>query len=287
MTGGADVLTLAAAPRPDGASVQPHLAPGQRLSDTLTVVEHLRRGEELDVYVAFDTARYCRVLAKTTRPELASWPDTVAALTREADVLAGFAHPHVVRLFEVQRPRGEAPVVVLELLTGATLGALLKRVGRLSLPDLAAMGEQLCSALRYVHASGVLHLDVKPSNIICDNRLAKLIDFSVARAPGPCPRGLGTPTYAAPEQVAGGLASSASDVWGLGLCLYQSATGAHPFEPGVHTGDHSPDRAPSIRSLRRLPAVVSALLDGCLEPEPGNRPSLTEVATILSAHRRT
>ena len=89
--------------------------------------------------------------------------------------------------------------------------------------------------MRYVHAAGWLHLDLKPSNVIIDAGFAKLIDFSLARAPGNHRAGIGTRPYLAPEQAAGGELGAAADVWGLGSLLFETATGATPFESPVAT----------------------------------------------------
>ncbi|MGZ4774712.1 MAG: protein kinase domain-containing protein [Oryzihumus sp.] len=261
----------------------PPLGVGESLAPSLEVLQHIRRGRDLDVYEARDTTRFCRVLVKTPRPELANDPGTLASLEHEWDVLARLTHPHMVRGYELLRPEGTAPRLVLEVLTGATFGALMDDLGRLSLPDLALLTDHLSSALRYLHSLGFLHLDVKPSNVVCDNGIAKLLDFSIARPPGTYWPGLGTRTWASPEQLAGAELTSASDVWGLGLLLHLGATGSNPYD-GDEDGLPVTARAPRVRSVRRLPAPVAAAVDACLEQAPGDRPTLPELSAAFAPH---
>ncbi len=115
--------------------------------------------------------------------------------------------------------------------------------------------------MRYLHAHGQLHLDLKPGNVIVDNGTAKLLDLSLARAPGRVPAGYGTPDFLPPEQARGGAVTAAADVWGLGAVL---AAAAAPM-------------------TRRLPRRLRRVIDGCLEPEPGRRPPLDGVLRELDA----
>ncbi|MGH3985249.1 MAG: protein kinase domain-containing protein [Pseudonocardiaceae bacterium] len=157
----------------------------------------------------------------------------------------------------------------------------------------AAASQHLCSALRYLHSRGYLHLDIKPSNIIANHGVARLIDLSLAHPPGRCHSGIGTPGYMSPEQVSGGNLGPAVDVWGLGLVLYEAATGIQPFDiphrcasADSHTSTLSRCElrltrpAPRIRARRRLPADVAEVIDACLDP--GQRPTLDRLAAALA-----
>jgi serine/threonine protein kinase len=196
----------------------------------------------------------------------------------------------------------------METLTGSTLDHIVGSGRRLTIGEVAFLGAHLSSALRYLHTQGVLHLDVKPGNIIVGGGRARLIDLSLAQAPGLVPAGRGTPSYLSPEQGVGGLVSAASDVWGLGLTLFVAATGVKPFSRGGATsetassrGSSGPgndrcrtcgrrmnylqltNRAPRARSLRRMPRTLSDALDACLEPSPASRPTLAELDQIFNA----
>jgi serine/threonine protein kinase len=264
----------------------------------------LRRGQDYDTYDAFSEDRFARCVVKTVRADIPARGSTRRRLGQEGEIHTALAHPHLVRAFEVRR--GRRPVVVLETLTGATLQYLIDTSGRLVYGDLAELGTQLCSALRYLHAHGYLHLDVKPGNVIVESGRARLIDLSLAQPPGPCPRGLGTAAYLSPEQARGEEVTDAADVWGLGVTLYEAAVGDSPFESrrsSAHSGSDEPasatarcsccgrrlsyvqlaGRAPAIRTRRRLPTPMARVIDAALEPSPADRPSLAEMARVLSA----
>ena len=280
------------------AEVEPPVhPPGHQFAPGYEVIEHVRRGADLDCYEAWSIQRYCRCFIKTLRPDCASDRSAHRHLRREARLLLSLSHPHLVRGYEyLQSQVGQPPLLVLENLTGATLGYILDSGSqRLGAADLGHLGQHLCSALRYLHSRGYLHLDIKPSNIIANHGVARLIDLSLARPPGRCHGGIGTPGYMSPEQVTGGNLGPAVDVWGLGLVLYEAATGIQPFDiphrsgsAGSHTSTLSRCElrlarpAPKIRARRRLPADVAEVIDACLHRDPGQRPTLDRVAAALA-----
>jgi eukaryotic-like serine/threonine-protein kinase len=238
--------------------------------DGYEVIEHLSRSRVLDVYDVYSEARDCRCIAKTLRPDKLGDEKARRRLIDEGHLLLRLAHPHIVRAYElVEQPD---PVLILETLTGETLAHLIERSARrLPAPDVAFLGMHLCSALHYLHTEGSLHLDVKPSNVIADNGAAKLIDLSIARPPGPGRRGVGTKQYMAPEQERGANLSEATDVWGVGATLYEAATGTR-------------ERNGTIRSARpRLPRAMADAIDAALDPDPGGRPGVRELADALDA----
>jgi serine/threonine protein kinase len=277
----------ASAPYPPGHEI----APGYR------VLAHIRRGTDFDTYDAWSDARYCRCFLKTPRPDRTTDAHALRRLRLEGKLLLSFTHPHLVRAYEVLGPAtNHPPVLVTETLTGATLGYLLARDGvRLATRDLAYLGLHLCAALRYMHDRGYLHLDIKPGNIIASEGRATIIDLGLARRPGRHPGGLGTPVAMAPEQIRGGQLSPAVDVWGIGLVLYQAATGWHPFITANSSGDESSSdsdarrypqlttHAPSVRARRRLPAQLANTIDRCLDPDPHRRPTLAELTDTMTA----
>jgi serine/threonine protein kinase len=277
------------------AAGPPVLPPGHELADGYEVLEHVRRGADLDCYEVWSAERFCRCFAKTPRPDRADHASTVRHLRREARLLRSLTHPHLVRGYDWLTPDGAPPVLVTENLTGATLSWLLHTHGRLPTGDLAQLGLHLCSALRYLHGRGVMHLDVKPSNIVAVDGVAKLIDLSLARRPGRCTPGYGTVGYLSPEQLVGARVTEAADVWGLGLVLYEAATGTRTYRipsAGSHASMASystmgryesvlvrPVRR--IRALRRLPVPVADAIDGCLSLRPKERPTLAQLSDAL------
>ena len=249
------------------------VAEGRELAPGFDVIEHLSRNEALDVYDVWDRGRYCRCVAKTLRPDRRADERPRARLLREGELLERFAHPHLVRAYAtLLEPE---IVVILETLSGETLDHLVGRRERRRLPvaELALLGLQVGSAVRYLHGEGWLHLDLKPSNIIVDLGVVKLLDLSLVRPPGPAPRGLGTPGYLAPEQALGDDLTAAADVWGLGAVLFEAATGEPPCEDR--------DVPPSVRTLRRLPRPLADGIDACFARHPALRPTVEELLGLL------
>ncbi|KPC58439.1 serine/threonine-protein kinase [Streptomyces chattanoogensis] len=279
----------------------PPLAPGTRPAPGYEVLAHLARTGWLDLYDAWSEERDCRCVVKVVRPDRRHEEGLGDRLLREGRWLRSFTHPHLVRAYETfESPQ---PLVVLETLTGETLTHLVHRLRRRpAAEDVALLGVHLCSAIHYLHGQGLLHLDLKPSNVVVDCGHAKVLDLSVARPPGAAPAGVGTFCYLAPEQARGGLLTAAADVWGIGVTLYEVAAGDLPFDCGEGTGSRTgdvttgdvttgrddwypqlEDTAPSIRSRRRLPRDLATAIDGCLQPDPDARPAVRELAAAFEA----
>jgi serine/threonine protein kinase len=261
-------------------------------------LELLRRGRDLDVYDAWSEERASRVVIKAVRPDRLDREGPAERLLAEGRLLMRLTHPHIVRAYEViEEP---VPMVVLETLAGETLGHMIEvREVELSAAELAQLGLHLSSAIRYLHRNGVLHLDLKPSNVIAECGRAKLIDLSVARPPGPAHAGVGTHYYLSPEQARGGELGHAADVWGIGVVLFEAATGEPAFDD-PEADDEEDDwdesvsetldesdypqlaaRARRIDELRPLPKELADLVEACLSPEPERRPSVDEVMRVL------
>jgi eukaryotic-like serine/threonine-protein kinase len=256
-------------------------------------IELLRRGRDLDVYDAWSAERACRVVIKCVRPDR---PRAGKRLLEEGRLLCKLTHPHIVRAYEViEEP---VPMIVMETLAGETLGHMIDREAELSGAELAQLGLHLCSAIRYLHGHGVLHLDLKPSNVIAECGRAKLIDLSVARPPGPAHAGIGTHYYLSPEQARGGELGPAADVWGIGVVLFEAATGEPAFDdpdaPDEDDFDESVSEtldesdypqlatpARRIGELRPLPSELVELVAACLASEPERRPGVDELMRRL------
>jgi serine/threonine protein kinase len=275
------------APLPTGSE----LAPGYR------VINHLRRGSDFDVYDVWSDERYCQCFAKALRPDRLHKMRARHRLEVEGQLLLGSTHPHLVRAYElIESGPSAAAVLILETISGATLSVILDEARRrLPATEVAYLGQHLCSAIRYLHDRGYLHLDLKPDNIISEAGRAKVIDLSIAARPGNHHGGIGTRPYMAPEQAKGGYLGPPADVWGIGLVLYEAASGIQPFDPPddeslsseSETNDEETYRqlsapAPPIRTLRRLPRALSSIIDGCLRVNPAERPSVTEVSAALA-----
>jgi eukaryotic-like serine/threonine-protein kinase len=214
---------------------------------------------------------------------------------REARVAARLAHPGIVTLYEAAVD-DEGAYLVSELVHGATLDRLLQ-AGRLSDRDIVEIGIALCDALAHAHAQGVIHRDVKPSNVLIPERpttpaqLARLTDFGVARVldgdsltrTGDV---IGTAAYMAPEQAEGLVAGPAADLFSLALVLYEALTGVNPVRTGLAVGGtrrlgmHLP---PLRRQRRELPRELGQTIDLALRPRPRERGGIEELRAALAA----
>jgi serine/threonine protein kinase len=264
----------------------PVLAPGTDLAPGYRVLTHISRGQALDVYEVFSEERLCSCIAKVVRPDRRHVERVAVRLRHEGETLLRLAHPHLVRCWEIlAEPQ---LTVVLETIPGTTLEeAIEERERRLPAEDLAHLGRHLCSVLHYMHANGVLHLDIRPANVMSDAGVLKLIDLSLAGTPGPARRGRGTRDYMAPEQARGGTISAATDVWGVGATLYEAATGHAPFAPvdeqekAIRAGDGYLQLHRGALPLRhwgrRLPRPLGALIEACLTPEQELRPTVADL----------
>jgi len=178
------------------------LGRGREIAPGTIVAAHLHRSNALDVYDAWNEPRGCRVIAKTLRPDRLHKRGARARLVREGRLLLRLTHPHLVRAYEVHDV--ERPAIVVETLTGATVEHLAFDGGQpMRGVELANLGAHLASALRHLHAHGVLHCDLKPANVVAEHGRAKVIDLSHARPPGRMPPGNGTWCYMALEPVRG------------------------------------------------------------------------------------
>jgi ribosomal protein L40E/predicted Ser/Thr protein kinase len=234
------------------------------------ILDELGRGGMGRVYRVRDTLLGDRVVA--LKRLLASGPRLARRFQREAEVIARLSHRHIRTIYDKGRDQGGL-YLVMEYVEGATLRDRVQDRGPLSEPELLEIARALGDALRYAHERGVVHRDVKPSNVLLSEEgEIKLADFGLARRSHGedatmTAQGLGTPNYAAPEQRA--LASTAderSDVFGLGATLYFAATGESPQ---------------TVRP-ERVPEAWRELILRCLEDEPGRRPqSASEVLELL------
>jgi hypothetical protein len=212
---------------------------------------------------------------------------------REARAAARLAHPGIVTLYEAAVD-DEGAYLVSELVRGATLHALLDE-GRLSDRDIVAIAISLCDALMHAHAQGIVHRDVKPSNILIPERPsslahpAKLTDFGVARVIGGDSLTrtgdvIGTAAYMAPEQAEGREAGPPADLYSLALVVYEALTGVNPVQTGTaavrarRLGAHLP---PLRRQRRDLPRELGRAIDLALRPRARERGTLRELRQAL------
>jgi eukaryotic-like serine/threonine-protein kinase len=266
---------------------------GALLCEGRRVLTRLGGGSRYEVFLAWDERLFALVVAKVLRPDQVLDERARHELEREADLLARLGHPTLVRGFGAVLD-GPHPHLLLEHVEGPTLGSLIRRFGALSLDQLLPLALHLAAVLHYLGAEGIVHLDVKPGNVVM-SAPPRLIDLSIAR---PVDRAahlreaIGTDPYMAPEQCDPsawpGRIGTATDVFGLGATLYHAAAGRLPFprEPGA---DRSADPAIRYPQLSRdpgplpslVPDALSRLVLRMLAREPTLRPAPDEVAATL------
>jgi eukaryotic-like serine/threonine-protein kinase len=210
---------------------------------------------------------------------------------REARAAARLAHPGIVTLYEAAVD-DEGAYLVSELVHGTTLDELVTD-GRLSDRDVVRIGVALCDALAHAHAHGVIHRDVKPSNVLVPERpttpagLARLTDFGVARVLGGDTLTrtgdvIGTEAYMAPEQAQGLPAGPAADLFSLALVLYEALSGTNPMR-AMESRRRAAHLPPLRRQRRELPRELGQAIDLALRPRPSERGSLAELRAALVA----
>ncbi len=258
------------------------LAPGDEIAPGLRAVRFLGGGLRYEAHLAHSDHLRALVVVKLLRREAVADAGALAGLQGEWRMLERLAHPMLLRGFGAVLG-GPRPHVVLELIEGPRLSTLMRRHG-IDLEQLLPLALNLCSVLHYLEREGVVHLDVKPRNIIMGAE-PRLIDLSIARplgALGELRGPVGTDAYMAPEQCEAALfrqIGPPADVWGLGATLYESVSGRRPFASGAV-------RFPQLHELPRplpdrLPAPVAAAVMACLEFRPADRPRAGELGDAL------
>ncbi|HEU0241204.1 MAG TPA: protein kinase [Micromonosporaceae bacterium] len=230
------------------------------------------------------------VAVKVIRADAGSDNKGAQRVRREATALARLNHGHIASVYdygESDLDGSRRPYLVMELVEGESLGAVLRR-GHIEWPTAVAIAAQVAGALAAAHGCGVVHCDVTPGNVMLAAEGVKIIDFGIACTAGDNADALvfGTPAYLAPERRAGGCAVPASDVYGLGLLLYEMLAGRLPWPDGTATevvAAHRNVPPAPLPEVAGLPPRVRALCAACLAVEPSQRPSSRELQICLTA----
>jgi serine/threonine protein kinase len=256
------------------------LAEGDTIAPGRTVLGRLGGGRRYEVFLVWDDHRLAVLVAKVLRPDQASDPVGLRELQREADALARLSHPAIVRGFDAVLD-GRFPHLLIEHLEGPTLCDLILRDGALAVEQVLPLGLHVAAALHYLAAEGMVHLDVKPDNIVM-GAPPRLIDLSVARSVDEAARlrtPVGTDGYMAPEQcdAAAGTIGPAADVFGLAATLWHAVSGERPFPR--RGAERFPQLTRDASPLpRRVPPELADLLAEALARDPAARPTAAELA---------
>jgi len=274
-------------PAPAGSHAR-GFSPGSVVADRYRVVSLLGRGGMGEVYGAEDLKLGQRVALKflpAHRTTDSSWRDQFYA---EVRIARQISHPNVCRVYDIGESEGRL-FLSMEFVDGEDLASLLRRIGRLPDDKAVEVAQQLCAGLAAAHSAGVLHRDLKPANVMLDGKgRARITDFGLAIAASDASgeRPAGTPGYMAPELFGGAPPTVQSDLYALGLLLYEVFTGKRAFDAPnlveLHRRQSETNPTPPSNLVKNLdPAVERAILR-CLDREPTQRPrSAHSVAAAL------
>ncbi len=277
-----------APPPSSGALDGARFAPGTVLAERYRIVGLLGRGGMGEVYRAEDLKLGETVALKLLPAELTLDGAALARFHKEVKVARRITHPNVCRMYDIGETGG-LHFLSMEYVDGEDLGSLLHRIGRLPQDKAVAFARQLCAGLAAAHGKGILHRDLKPGNVMIDGHgRARIMDFGLAGLAGDFQEGevAGTPAYMAPEQLERGKVSFKSDLYSLGLILYETFTGHRPFDATNRQEIMALHRSgpPSLPSsiVEGLDPLVEQTIMRCLEADPEQRPhSALEVSAGL------
>src|SRR4051812_18766731 len=255
------------------------ILPGTLLADRYRIVALIGRGGMGEVYLAEDLKLDQDVALKFLPEKLVLDGAALARFHREVRIAREISHPNVCRVFDIGEANG-VPFISMEYVDGEDLSTLLRRIGRLPQDKAIDMSRQLCAGLAIAHDHGVLHRDLKPSNVMLDDRgKVRIMDFGLAGIATDIQGSeisSGTPAYMAPEQLAGKEVTIQSDLYSLGLVLYEIFTGKRAFEASnlndlLRLREHSSVTHPS-RVVPDLDPLVERVILRSLEADPEKRP---------------
>ncbi len=245
------------------------------------IVDRIARGGMADVFRARDLLLDRLVALKLLFPELSTSEAFVERFRREATAAANLSHPNIVSVFDWGRT-DSSYFIVMELVDGQTLGNLIRESGPLDIDHAAAICSDVASALDYAHRHGVVHRDIKPGNVlIASDGHVKVADFGIARAQSASEdltqtgSVMGTATYISPEQAEGKQLDGRSDVYSLGIVLYEMLAGKPPFlgDSAVSVALKQVKETPVMLSTIRsdIPAPLEAVVSKALAKDAANR----------------
>jgi eukaryotic-like serine/threonine-protein kinase len=255
----------------------------------LHAVRLLGGGTKHEAYLAWDRRLHALVVVKLLRPAFAGDRSARASLRAEGEALASLAHPGLPRVFGGD-PEGERPHLALEHLDSPRLSTVIRRYHP-ALEQAIPLAVSLCSVLHYLREEGWLHLDVKPKNVILGSP-PRLIDLSVARrveTVASISAPIGTDAYMAPEQCDPARfrqIGAATDIWGLGVTLYETLARRLPFAAPDRSAISLSDRYPQTAAIPEalpggIPESVSHAVLACLSADPAERPAAAELSSVL------
>jgi serine/threonine-protein kinase len=255
---------------------------GTLLSGRYRLDARIGSGGMSTVYRAFDTTLEREVAIKLMNREIASKPEQLERFRREARAVAQLSHPHIVGIIDAGEDSGR-PYIVFEYVEGETLKQRIRRLGRLPIEEAVAYAIEIARALEAAHARHIVHRDVKPQNVLIDEEgSAKVTDFGIARTLDDEEEGLtadgrvlGTTDYVSPEQALGHPVTGQSDLYSLGIVLFEMLTGDVPYRGENQVAvamKHVREPLPDVQVRRpEVSAALAAVVDRATDKELAHR----------------
>lgn len=269
------------------------------IANRYEVISHIGQGGMADVFLAVDTILNRQVAVKILRADLSTDAISILRFEREAQAAASLAHPNIVEIYDVGDYKGHH-YIVMEYVPGKTLKQVIRSRGPLVNEEAVDIMKQLCSAVAEAHSRGIIHRDIKPQNIIlkADGSL-KILDFGIATAKGSVQltqanNVMGSVHYLAPELARGEPASFQSDIYALGIVLYEMLSGDVPFkaDQAVQVAlKHMREPMPSVRAVNSsVPQSLENVITRATAKDPSLRyqsaeAMLADVSTCLRPER--
>ncbi len=267
------------------------------LNNRYRLVARIGEGGMAKVYRAQDLVLGRTVAIKVLRPQYSADPSFLARFQQEARAAAGLTHPNVVAVYDVGQD-SDRHYIVMEYVEGLSLADLIVRSAPFPVEKALNVAVQICAAVGFAHRAGIVHRDLKPHNVLVTAEgLVKVADFGLAYALSPSAvteddTVWGTPHYLSPEQAAGRNVVPASDVYSIGIVLYEMLTGKLPFEAENTVAValmHLHEQPPPIRSLNPLvPPGLAGIVNTALSKEPAARYRTADhLGRVLKNYRRS